>query len=308
MSSCSISLWLLPIVFFTMLFGHLVLIYAGVRSLKSNFTSAILYLAATGSVILAGIYNILAQSVGLVPSDVNPLFIGILIEVGFLSSALILQYGEVQRERARLKNELVNQQNKMLQQHIEGIEKERNRIALDLHDNIGSQLTHLKLTYFNNETEEGAKRMTSLIDEARHLSHDLAPTIAKISGLMPLIENLIIEARRHSSVDIKLQTFGYKEVLPVESVVQVYRIVQEALHNIVNHSKARAATIQFFGYDHELVVTIEDDGIGFNTSTASGFGINSMKARALMLNGRIEINSMPGRGCMMVVEIPIPIT
>jgi signal transduction histidine kinase len=171
------------------------LIYTGIASLRKTTTSAILYLAATGSVILSGMYHILAQSYGLLSPEFNPLFIGILVEISFLSSALILQYGEVQRERAKLKNELVQQENKMFQQYIEGIEKERNRIAGDLHDNIGSKLSNIKRTYFTNEAEEATERMTSLIEEVRTLSHDLAPTIAKVSGLMPLVEKLIVEAR-----------------------------------------------------------------------------------------------------------------
>lgn len=301
----SISLWLLPLIFFTMLGGHLVLIYTGVQSLKSRPTTALLYLAATGSVILSGMYNILAHSVGFFATDVNPLFVGILIEVLLLSSALILQYDESQRERARLKNELIESNNKMFQQHIVSIEKERNRIAADLHDHIGSELSNIKRAFFKNETDEGAKRINSLIDDVRHLSHDLAPTIAKVSGLLPLIEKSISEITKTSGTDIKLQVFDFKEALPTESVVQVYRIVQEALHNILLHSTATHADIQFFGYDNEIVVTIEDDGVGFDPATQSGFGINSMRARATLLKGRIEINSTPGKGCMIVVEIPI---
>jgi signal transduction histidine kinase len=301
----SISLWLLPVIALVMLLGHITLIYSGARHLKFDLTSAVLYLTATGSVILSGIYNILAQSIGLVSTDINPLFPGVLIEVSLLSSALILKYGQVQRERSRLKNELTQQHNKMFQQHIEGIEKERNHIAGELHDNIGSKLSNIKRSLFSNELDEGAKRMGAIIDEVRQLSHDLAPTIAKVSGLMPVVEKLITEARSASEVDIKLHSFGFKENLPVESVVQAYRIVQEVLNNIVNHSKAKRADVQFFGYDHLLVVTIEDDGVGFNPTTQSGFGINSLRARAALLKGKIEINSTPGKGCLIVVEIPI---
>ena len=300
----NISLWFLPTLFLIMFFGLLVLIYTGILSIRKNATSAILYLAATGSVILSGMYHILAQSYGLLSPDLNPLFIGILLEIAFLSSALILQYGEVQRERARLKNELTEQQNEMFQQYIEGIEKERNRIAGDLHDNIGSKLSNIKRTYFNNE-EEGTESMASLIEEVRNLSHDLAPTFAKVSGLMPLVEKLIIEARNSSKIDIKLQTFGFREELTVESIVQVYRIIQESLNNITHHSMAKRADIQFFGYDKELVVTIEDDGVGFDPATQSGFGINSLRTRVALLKGKIEINSTPGKGCMIVVEVPL---
>ncbi len=300
-----LGLWFLPSLFLVMFIGLLTLIYTGIVSLRKNTTSAILYLAATGSVISSGLYHILAQSLGLLSPEFNPLFIGILVEVAFLSSALILQYGEVQRERSRLKNELVEQQNRMFQQYIEGIEKERNRIASDLHDNIGSKLSHIKQTYFTKETEEGTQRIASLIEDVRTLSHDLAPTIAKVSGLMPLVEKLIVEARASSSIDIKLQTFGFKEILPVESVVQVYRIIQESLNNITLHSKAKRADIQFFGYDKELVVTIEDDGVGFDPTAQSGFGINSMRTRVALLKGKIEINSRPGKGCMIVVQVPL---
>jgi signal transduction histidine kinase len=139
------------------------------------------------------------------------------------------------------------------------------------------------------------------------ISHDLSPVIAHVSGLQPLVEKLIDRARKESRIDIRLQLFDFKEVFNRNQVVQLYRILQEALNNIVKHSGATKADIQLFGHVNEVHLTIEDNGNGFDVAQISeGLGINQMRIRTESLSGRIEINSHQGKGTLILIQVPLP--
>jgi len=195
----------------------------------------------------------------------------------------------------------------MYENYIAGVERERNRIAGDLHDDIGSKLSHLQRILFPNKEDKQSQLMDEIIDDIRNISHDLAPTVAHLSGLLPLVEKLILKTRSESKIDVKLQTHDFKEVLSANQIIQVYRCLQEALNNIVKHSQATRVDLQLFGHENEVHVTVEDNGKGFDKSeTTEGFGLSQMKIRAESLGGRIEINSHSGTGTLILLQIPTP--
>jgi len=196
----------------------------------------------------------------------------------------------------------------MYTQYINGIEKERSRIAGELHDDVGSRLSYLKQLMVTHSTEsiKTADQLEQLIKDVRQLSHDLAPPFTHVSGLVPLIEKLISETRLATGLEVKFQQHNYKEVLINNQIQQVYRIIQEALNNIVKHAQATRVDVQIFGHEGEVNISIEDNGIGFNPSEVpDGLGLNQMKIRTESLGGRIEINSHPGNGTLILISVPI---
>ncbi len=196
----------------------------------------------------------------------------------------------------------------MYTQYIDGIEKERSRIAGELHDDVGSRLSYLKqlLQTHSEQSSKTADQLESLINDVRQLSHDLAPPMAHLSGLIPVIEKLIAETRLTTGLEIKFQQHNYQEVLVSNQIQQVYRILQEALNNIVKHAEATRVDVQLFGHEKEINVTIEDNGKGFNPSESQdGLGLNQMKIRTESLGGKIEINSQLDKGSLILITIPI---
>ena len=147
-------------------------------------------------------------------------------------------------------------------------------------------------------------KLEKIIQDVRQLSHDLAPPLAHVSGLLPLIEKLIADVRQSTSIDIKMQVHDYVEKLDPQQIQQVYRIVQEALSNIATHSTASQAHVQIFGHEHEFHLSIEDNGKGFVPKEVNGLGLNTMRIRTESLGGRIEINSHVGKGTDILVQIP----
>jgi signal transduction histidine kinase len=158
----------------------------------------------------------------------------------------------------------------------------------------------------SKESIKTADQLEQLIKDVRQLSHDLAPPLAHVSGLIPLIEKLITETRLATGLEVKFQQHNYKEVLASNQIQQVYRIIQEALNNIVKHAQATRVDVQIFGHEGEVNISIEDNGIGFYPSEVpDGMGLNQMKIRTESLGGRIEINSHPGNGTLLLISVPV---
>ena len=300
---------LLPIVNIVMLTGLALLAFSGVKTFFTNRIIAVFYLIAYTTLVAASTYSILNYGFGVIQYEgPNPVLIAYFFEAMLLSVALVILFRQIQMERTKLVVELADQQKNMYRQYIDGIEKERSRIAGELHDDVGSRLSHLKrlLETHSEESLKTADQVDQLIKDVRQLSHDLSPPLAHVTGLVPLLEKLIVDARRGSGLDIRFQVYNLNDGLTIDQTRQTYRIVQEALNNIIKHAGASRVDIQLFEHPTEIDIIIEDDGKGFDLSnTTHGFGLNQMRIRTESLGGRIEINSHPGTGTHILVQIPV---
>jgi signal transduction histidine kinase len=100
--------------------------------------------------------------------------------------------------------------------------------------------------------------------------------------------------------------FDFRECLSLDQIIQLYRILQEVINNAIKHSEATKIDIQVFGYKKEMSVSIEDNGKGFDIAKpTSGLGLNQLKIRAEILKGKIEINSHPDKGSLILVQVPL---
>lgn len=300
------SYYFLPLVFCIVLAGLCTLLIAGFVSLRTRKKMAIYFFVSYVPMLSILLFAILGNAFGLaIYTFLNPTYLGVLFEVSVLSVALITQYRDVQLERDNLQSKVVEQQKEYYQTYIDGIEKERNRIAGDLHDDVGSKLSHLKRAAFNSENEN-SKLLDEVIQDLRNISHDLAPTIAQVSGLIPLLEKLISQHQKETNMKINLRVFDFRECLSPDQIIQLYRILQEAVNNVIKHSEATKIDIQVFGYKKEMSVSIEDNGKGFDIAKpSSGLGLNQLKIRAEILKGKIEINSHPDKGSLILVQVPL---
>ena len=147
-------------------------------------------------------------------------------------------------------------------------------------------------------------------NEIRNLSHRLAPAFFDDSNFEVAIEILLNTFNAAEEYEIALQ-FDNKiseEDLSLEIQLNLYRIVQEKLRNIMKYAKATKISLDFFIENDMLVLKITDNGIGFNTENAkSGIGLANMKRRTELFSGNFLIKSSPGKGCEMTVSIPIKI-
>jgi signal transduction histidine kinase len=254
--------------------------------------------------------------------------VGLLLSL-IIVFAIIKNYQErrkVRQKQQRIDKLLNDQEFLALSKMLEGQEKERERVAQDLHDRLGGMLSVLQyqFTTLNNvidwgkpEDKEVYSKALTLLDETcdsvRKVSHNIASKALKEFGLIPALNDLKvhIEATKHLTVEIT--DVGFEQRLPAKYEAQVYRIVQELLGNVLKHANAQEVGVQLY-WKHEeanLHISVEDDGRGFDVAQAQakrGIGLAGLKSRVKSLVGTYSIDSSLGKGTTVMIDIPVLIT
>lgn len=215
---------------------------------------------------------------------------------------------------------LQDQEIASLQGVLEGQETERKRVAIDLHDRLGGILSMVKLHFsaveekIDEESPNKKKFLTAseLLDlaagEVRNISHNLMSGVLAKFGLLPALEDLRTRISDTGKLKVNLYTNNFKGALEGEQELQLYRIVQELMSNILKHSEAKETNIQLTESEGNVNLIVEDDGVGFNPETLgkkSGIGLSNLKARVAKLDGTFHIDSGKGAGTTISIDIPV---
>jgi signal transduction histidine kinase/ligand-binding sensor domain-containing protein len=220
-----------------------------------------------------------------------------------------------ERRLARLKRERETQA-AFSRQLIDSQETERKRIAAELHDSIGQSLTIIKnraaLSLSRTSDHEGAleqlgeisEAASYAIEEVREIAHDLRPIQLDQVGLTRAIESMLEKASDPETLRIAYDLDPLDGVLDKEQEINLYRIVQEAIANVIKHAGATEASVALKRRDHAIEVVVRDNGKGFSGGEGRrGFGLLGITERARMLGGEPIVNSAPGRGTSVSVSI-----
>jgi PAS domain S-box-containing protein len=199
---------------------------------------------------------------------------------------------------------------------IRGQEAERNKISLELHDNVNQVLTTVKLY-----TELCASKAVDLdvflpkctvllnesINEIRRLSKQLAAPPIGTAGLAESLKELV-ESIRHTqraTIQLNIRPFACTTI-DEDLQLAMYRIAQEHLTNVLKHAQATIITVDLICTNSELSLTITDNGVGFDPSKKNaGIGITNMNSRATLFNGQLQLSSAEGEGCQLQVSFPV---
>jgi len=286
-------------------------IYISFLHLKKDRESSVLFILAFSFIFIAGIIFI-STEFGLLPEFqflFTPIQIGSAFEIIFLGAGIAWRVRVVQKQQVSLNERINRLQNEKLLAYIDGTEKERSRVAMDLHDSIGNRLGHLKRTIELNSVsgDDLQHELKDIIQDVRTISHKLAPPSINLTGLEYNLRHLIQETGNQSSIAYTFQSLDLPDHLTEDLNVQLYRIVQEGIQNIEKHSSATKADIQLIAYGDELVLTIEDDGVGISSKSkeSDGIGLDNIKRRVDFLKGTLEITSRQNRGVQLFISIPI---
>ncbi|WP_316830859.1 sensor histidine kinase [Pedobacter aquatilis] len=195
-------------------------------------------------------------------------------------------------------------------------EKERNRVAQDLHDGLGGMLSGLKINLSNwakqRETElpdvelqRIVKQLDGSVTELRHIARNMMPQTLLKFGLEVALKDLS-ESAMSNEVHVDFQALNISKNIALEEQIIIYRIVQEMLTNTLKHAKASEVVLQCSENEHYFYITIEDNGIGFDTAIyKKGLGLENIKNRVAYLRGSFEIDSQLENGTTINIEIPI---
>jgi signal transduction histidine kinase len=203
------------------------------------------------------------------------------------------------------------------------LEAERQRIAHALHDETQQLLANVSIVLEGLRAEAPAscdERITevrtqlhTLSERVRELSHELRPTILDELGLVPALRFLADGLSRATPLEVEVEAEACGP-LPDRLETPLYRIAQEALANVVDHSRARRAVVRVRRRRRALRLSIDDDGIGFDVASTlqtgftrdRGLGLAGIRERVGALAGTLEIHSTPGGGSRILIEVPLP--
>jgi len=197
---------------------------------------------------------------------------------------------------------------------MEGQENERKRIVRDLHDGVGQLLTGIRLRVQMMEHDDKMRdEIMSLINETivevKRVSYNVMPNALVDFGLEAALRGLCDNVKKYTSMTIDFNYVKeFDHALSFDINIAVFRIVQEGFNNVMKHSGATHADLDVLDREHQLYLLLKDNGHGFDEGTgnsSTGFGLHSMKERAKLLNGSLEIHSLPGQGTTIEVTIPI---
>lgn len=201
---------------------------------------------------------------------------------------------------------------------IEGQENERMRVSQELHDGLGQLFTAIKLNLQKIRSDFEKSNSVNLKDielletnvgvafsEVKYISQNLMPDVLWKFGLGPAIEDLVNKWSSIEGLKIELEFVDLHHRYSQELEKALFRICQELLNNAIRHGQASQVFVQLIHHDDSLVLMVEDDGVGFDPNViAKGFGMRNIRSRAEVFDGKVDIDSAPGRGTVATIEIP----
>ncbi|HXT28423.1 MAG TPA: chemotaxis protein CheB [Vicinamibacterales bacterium] len=209
----------------------------------------------------------------------------------------------------------------LLRRLVSAQEDERRRIARDLHDHLGQQLTVLRLALersqqMHPQPEAAAVEIARAVAVTNQIGRDLdflawelRPAVLDELGLAAALPRFVTEWSAHVGVPAEFRSGGYESgMLSRGAEITYYRVAQEALNNVSKHARASRVDVVLAAADNQVVLVVEDDGIGFETTAEElngrGFGMAGMRERAALVGATLQIESAPGKGTSVYLRRP----
>ena len=233
---------------------------------------------------------------------------------GFLYFQNRIKSGQLKLNEAKSEQQIIS-----MRSMLEGQEKERSRIARDLHDGLGNLLSSLKVNFGSlqidfddNNSRKIYVTASDMIDEAcsevRKIAHEMMPQSLKKLGLTRAVEDLVHKMDAVHNFSAELHIHGKEQVFDDTTNVMLFRIIQEVLNNTVKYAQAKAVSVQMTFSEEWFDLTIEDDGIGFDPATLNpekGMGLKTIAFRTQFIGGTYDIHSRVGAGTLVTINLPL---
>lgn len=198
-------------------------------------------------------------------------------------------------------------------------EEERQKIARELHDDMAQRLSALlvllRLVSRSQDVgkrterlEEMRSQLMEVAEEVRRIARGLRPPVLADAGVVPALQAIVRDLRGSAGLDVTLETAAVDHLLTEDEKLVVYRVVQEALTNVVRHARASRVTVRLGRENDRVLAEVIDDGVGFEPDAPGpegGLGLIGMQERAATVEGWLRLESRPGRGTTVRLEIPV---
>lgn len=224
------------------------------------------------------------------------------------------------KQQAALQQAVLEQQELATKAVLEAEENERQRIATDLHDGVGQMMSAVRINlsnisnsirFENDDEQKHFENALKLVDdscaEVRAVSHNIMPNALLRNSLAAAVRSFINKINE-DVITINLYSEGLNEHIDENVENMLYRVIQECINNVIKHAKANTLDMSLIKEGHEISITIEDNGVGFDTANSKkfeGVGLKSIKSRVGYLKGTVEWDSRPGEGTVVTINVPL---
>lgn len=247
----------------------------------------------------------------------------IFLILGFVAFAAVISYLLYNRYRwkqqVKLQTEILKQQELAAQSILEAEEKERTRIAKDLHDGVGQMMSAARMnlsSFYNTAKIEDGDQSKSLVNiiqlvddsckEVRAVSHSMMPSALLNKGLPDAVKELTGKIS-NKELQVSFYSEGFTERLNSTTEIILFRVIQECINNSIKHAEASMLDISLIHDNDGISVTIEDNGKGFSNELQQkeeGMGLSNIRSRIQFLKGSVDIDSSPGNGTLVAIHVP----
>jgi two-component system, sensor histidine kinase LadS len=316
--------WGFTCMLLTFIPGYVYIYTAGISVYRKGFLPARYYTLAF-AFLGVGISIYILKDNNVLPENAfteSSLQLGAILEAVILSFALASKFNYFKREKEQAQALAIRQANAFSQQLIQSQEHERKRIAAELHDSVGQSLILIKnkILLLQKRVGEPEKvyrhaedltgTVANTIHEVRTISYALRPFQLDMLGLTHSIQSLAEEAAEASGIRIEVEADSIDSFFPKSEEINLYRIVQESLNNIIKHSGATKARLTLSREEQVVQLKIEDNGKGMrpngaSTATKQGFGLLGIQERINILAGNWLIKDAVPHGTIIHISIPI---
>jgi signal transduction histidine kinase len=216
---------------------------------------------------------------------------------------------KVQQEKNKA---ILEERHKGLKAVFEATEQERLRIARDLHDGVGQQMSGLKLAWENigdelnkidkDKLAELSKILDETAQEVRDISHQMMPKVLNEFGLVPAINEMLEKALKLSQINYHFEHFKIEERFNKEVELGLFRVCQELVNNVIKHADASNLNVQLYKSKDKVILMVEDDGVGFEANN-NGHGLLTIQTRLNTIDGEINYETAGKKGTLATVRI-----
>ena len=251
----------------------------------------------------------------------------LLVILGFASYLLlnnarrkrIIDQQEHELEQQKMLQQIRNKELEAIDHIIQGQEDERTRIAADLHDSLGSKLASLKMYLDHLEDglpardpqQQNLEQIRQLTEdsyqEVRRIAHNFNSGVLFKNGLLVALKQMADFITKTNGIETKVISIDLNNRLENRVEIQLFRVIQELITNVIKHAKASEINIQLTKYEESLNIIVEDNGIGFDPQKVSneGMGLNNLENRLIKLGAEYHIDSAPGNGTTIIINLPL---
>jgi len=224
-------------------------------------------------------------------------------------------------EQLKIQEQEIDYQKKLIQVTVQSQEAERKRIGQELHDNVGTALSRLRLVLEGFHTDEqqderkkllqqsGKQIIDTVVNDVRNISHQLSPTILSLLGFEEALLEIAdqLNAAGKLQFNIENETANLLVQLPEQTSIALYRTIQELISNTIKHANATRITVTFKQQSTDLLMTYADNGTGIAKAEKSrpGMGLKNIASRIISVNGTFTMADEQTKGFVMHITLPL---